>query len=463
MGTSFSRLLWRDKMKILILVCDCKNFLSLFLLTIVLLTNQTPAQNWFPSHVGDQWQYLKEYDEIRFSTSEWYITYSLINFSITEDTVLGNKAHYIWSKIPNYWLRYDSLDSKLYIWYIGIDTTYLNFSFDRDTTIWLFDPVEGFGHNFDISNDSIIFNDTSLASKIFHYHFDDGHYDDWDYNLYFSPDIGFIHYRYKYQSEHSQLLEETYYSLLQANIDGKNYSENYYPEIIAEPVVLKNISNFIDTIQVKHHYNHFFPANSGNVGINFIDSVIIQSFYAKGDSVINNPVKFAVSFPDTNIWAVNFQLSTNLINEGFKIKYKIKAIDKGLIPHISFLPDTGYFTAVFDTLTFINNYETKKIDFALYQNYPNPFNPTTTIGYRLKESGYVKLMVYNILGKLVKVLVNKFQSAGYYEVEFGEQVASKQYAVGNSLASGIYIYRIEVIGKGNVPVFSDMRKMVLLK
>ncbi len=99
----------------------------------------------------------------------------------------------------------------------------------------------------------------------------------------------------------------------------------------------------------------------------------------------------------------------------------------------------------------INNYK-------LYQNYPNPFNPTTRIGYRLKERGYVKLMVYDIKGEMIEVLVNKEQEAGYYEVEFGSQPEFR-----GQLASGIYLYRIEVIGNGNIPRFSDMKKMILLK
>ena len=97
--------------------------------------------------------------------------------------------------------------------------------------------------------------------------------------------------------------------------------------------------------------------------------------------------------------------------------------------------------------------------YELYQNYPNPFNPSTKIGYRLKERGYVKLMVYDIKGELVEVLVNKEQGKGYYEVEFGDQSS----AVGNQLASGIYLYRIEVIGKGRIPRFSNMKKMILVK
>jgi len=100
-------------------------------------------------------------------------------------------------------------------------------------------------------------------------------------------------------------------------------------------------------------------------------------------------------------------------------------------------------------------------DYVLYQNYPNPFNPSTKIGYKLKERGYVKVMVYDVKGELVSVLVNKEQNAGYYEVEFS--VGSPQSSVGNSIASGIYLYRIEVIGEGRIPVFSDMKKMMLVK
>ncbi|QQS36216.1 MAG: hypothetical protein IPM56_18575 [Ignavibacteriales bacterium] len=110
--------------------------------------------------------------------------------------------------------------------------------------------------------------------------------------------------------------------------------------------------------------------------------------------------------------------------------------------------------------------------FRLLQNYPNPFNPSTTIPYRLKEGGYVKVMVYDIKGELVRVLVNQYQSAGYYEVEFSPNKTERKKAEGyvefetgyyGNVASGIYLYRIEVIGEGRIPVYSDMKKMLMLK
>jgi hypothetical protein len=67
-------------------------------------------------------------------------------------------------------------------------------------------------------------------------------------------------------------------------------------------------------------------------------------------------------------------------------------------------------------------------------------------------------MVYDITGSLVSVLVNKEQEAGYYEVEFNVAQDSSP-----AIASGIYLYIIEVIGEGRVPKFSDMKKMVFIK
>jgi hypothetical protein len=110
-------------------------------------------------------------------------------------------------------------------------------------------------------------------------------------------------------------------------------------------------------------------------------------------------------------------------------------------------------------------------DYKLMQNYPNPFNPSTKIGYRLKESGYVKIMVYNVIGERVGVLVNSYQNKGYHEVDF---TSKKEYLTGTEnttgwdagygdIVSGIYLYRIEVTGEGNIPVFSDMKKMILVK
>ena len=86
-------------------------------------------------------------------------------------------------------------------------------------------------------------------------------------------------------------------------------------------------------------------------------------------------------------------------------------------------------------------------EFALLNNYPNPFNPTTHIKFHIAQSGPVKLKVYNVLGKEIRMLVNEEKSPGDYEVNFD----------GSNLSSGIYLYVLEAGGN------TISRKMVLLK
>ena len=118
---------------------------------------------------------------------------------------------------------------------------------------------------------------------------------------------------------------------------------------------------------------------------------------------------------------------------------------------------------VYVQLVSVKNEWTPVNNYILYQNYPNPFNPSTRIGYKLRERGYVKLYVYDIKGELVSVLANEVQEAGYYEVEFNAEVKSQMSNVKGQLASGVYIYQIFVKGENNIPVFSDIKKMLLIK
>jgi hypothetical protein len=104
----------------------------------------------------------------------------------------------------------------------------------------------------------------------------------------------------------------------------------------------------------------------------------------------------------------------------------------------------------------VNNY-------ILYQNYPNPFNPSTKIGYKLKERGHVKLYVYDVKGELVEMLVNQTQEAGYYEVEFNGEGKTELLTVKNPFVSGVYLCQIMVQSEKGIPVFSDIKKMILLK
>jgi Secretion system C-terminal sorting domain len=85
--------------------------------------------------------------------------------------------------------------------------------------------------------------------------------------------------------------------------------------------------------------------------------------------------------------------------------------------------------------------------YFLYPNYPNPFNPVTHIKYLLAKPGYIKLEIFNILGKSVKVLFNGYQTTGLHYLTFN--------AV--NFSNGVYLISLQTNG------FIQSRKMLLLK
>jgi hypothetical protein len=86
-------------------------------------------------------------------------------------------------------------------------------------------------------------------------------------------------------------------------------------------------------------------------------------------------------------------------------------------------------------------------EFILFQNYPNPFNPGTNIGYRISNSGFVRLKVYDVLGNEILTLVDEYKSAGIHEIEFNV----------SGLPSGVYFYKLMA---GSL---IQTRKMILIR
>lgn len=108
----------------------------------------------------------------------------------------------------------------------------------------------------------------------------------------------------------------------------------------------------------------------------------------------------------------------------------------------------------FDPVVNINDNNNHKLtsNFRLDQNYPNPFNPNTIISYTIPQIGdlseiNVKLKIYDVLGKQVKVLVNQVKKPGNYEVDFNA----------TNLTSGVYYYQL------SAGEYLQTKKMILLK
>ena len=106
----------------------------------------------------------------------------------------------------------------------------------------------------------------------------------------------------------------------------------------------------------------------------------------------------------------------------------------------------------------IENIEIPK-SYKLLGNYPNPFNPSTTISYGLPYNSNVELTIYDITGKVVKVINKNGQSAGYQNI-----VWHGDNQQGSRVSSGIYFYRFKAASlEGNGKAFEKSAKMLLLK
>jgi uncharacterized delta-60 repeat protein len=85
--------------------------------------------------------------------------------------------------------------------------------------------------------------------------------------------------------------------------------------------------------------------------------------------------------------------------------------------------------------------------FSLHQNYPNPFNPSTTIKFDLPEDVNVRLVIYDVVGKVVEILADQNMEAGNYSLTYTNK----------NLASGVYFYELRA---GD---YRDVKKMTLIK
>ncbi len=148
-----------------------------------------------------------------------------------------------------------------------------------------------------------------------------------------------------------------------------------------------------------------------------------------------------IYFEESIFNTVNYHKSTDII-DNINIQYLTEVIKAA----------TAVLVGIDEQVSGIEG-EATPITFSLLQNYPNPFNPTTTIKFSIpsvettRRVVSTKLIVYDILGREIRSLVNEVKAPGTYEVQFDA----------SNLASGIYFYRL-IAGD-----FVQTRKMILLR
>jgi endo-1,4-beta-xylanase len=142
-------------------------------------------------------------------------------------------------------------------------------------------------------------------------------------------------------------------------------------------------------------------------------------------------------------------LRINVNNNNLKYYWHVNASN---LTGTSNYSATASFTALITAVSGNNPGRIPK-EYALMQNYPNPFNPSTIISYDLPKTSHVKIIIYDILGRIVDNLIDKSQNAGSYSIVWYPA----------KLSSGIYIYRLVAHSADITGNFISVKKLLFMK
>ena len=184
--------------------------------------------------------------------------------------------------------------------------------------------------------------------------------------------------------------------------------------------------------------NWFFQNNPiSQGGMNQINDVLFLNTDS-GWAVHGTPVSGAIMITTNggNNWTIEEQ-SVNWFDclENFQNKKMWCGSSGGRVWYATYLVGVSH-----------NNNELA-VEYKLFQNYPNPFNPVTKIGFGIPEPGFVNLIIYDMLGRTIKTLIDKQMQPGIYEITFD----------GSNLPSGTYFYKL------TAGEFTDAKKMLIVK
>jgi len=226
-----------------------------------------------------------------------------------------------------------------------------------------------------------------------------------------------------------------------------SYCEWISTKVQSKDVWIETVANVTRYMKERDNYDYKIISASNNlIEINLTDSL--------DDPIYNFPLSAYVKVPLE--WNMVLTMQDNRIDTVSVIQ-----TDSGKVVLANIIPDKGIIKLTPLNITSVENEITLVNEFELFQNYPNPFNPTTKIRFTIPTSPFnpspsqgegnrersVTLKVYDILGNEVTTLVNEQKTPGYYEIDFNA----------SALASGVYIYRLQVSN------FSSTKKMMVLK
>jgi|GEM_PF-1971912 len=174
---------------------------------------------------------------------------------------------------------------------------------------------------------------------------------------------------------------------------------------------------------------------SGHTNWSWVGASGLQKADSGGRTEIAIPLKVLFSTPSSN--QIRFFIEINQSSAPYSLVETAPANYK----YNSYRVQLGLPTDVHSLTSAV------PVSYQLYQNYPNPFNPSTVLEYELPVGGYVKVLVFNVLGAHVATLVDGFENAGVHRVIFNAK----------GLPSGVYLYTLRTNS------YWKTRKMLLLK
>ena len=409
-------------------------FIIFALLILFLVTENIPAQNFFPYKIDDAFQehaYYHQYDNWGFSNT----TNNYPSYYITDSLIYANQVFY---KYNNKYLAYDSSEQKLYIYLNGQSQLAADFNLPSDSSRILYYLGQpkiwrsgGIYYENILGAQRRVFTmyaDTTYEEPIRRY--------DISWIVKFIEDIGpYYYYKNQYDTDLQWEWQTTITknTLLFAKIDTTEI--NLYNQSI----------RLLDT--VRNRFKDEFPYLLALDVTNPINA-LISPFYAEYRIFRNDSLVSIRTFDiDTSSFLGFINIQPEDLEEGDKIEFKCTLQDNSIFNNIRVIPDTGYYTFYIKPVTNTSEDYQRSIVYSLSQNYPNPFNPVTSIRYSIAHSQFVTLKVFDILGNEAATLVNEEQPKGKYSVQFD----------GSRLASGIYFYALRA---GD---FHKSRKMLLIK
>jgi hypothetical protein len=392
------------------------------------------GDNYFPLAVGNKWQF---HNACTFSGLEENTIYY-----VERDTLILGEKYYLLQGTITDWLRYDNDVDKLFVRWNDSDYVNMDYTLNEGSTFsqTAFNTHQQRNVTINAPTYINIF-DSSYHSKGYLY---SENYSGWGY--YHSEGIGetrIILYANGTENSINSCVSKTIRAILYDSTGVKFYSDHVTPVINFQPVLVTNKFLMNWDFTVNHEYSYF----ENNSNENFVDSVIMYSYYSNDDSTFLNQPILADNTPNSMNYSISYLLDSTLMKNDYSFYYKIYAVDKGIVPEHSIKPDSGYYELVYDPNVSVEIIEDRIMDYELLQNYPNPFNPVTVIDYSIKEEGNVELVIYDVLGRVVEKLVDEKKTAGNYSMQFDA----------TNLSSGIYFYSLRVND------FVDTKKMLLLK